>query len=674
MILRFCVVIPTYNNPSSIDAVARDVLANCPFPVLIVDDGSATPVEGLLTGSAREALHARLHLVRFEENRGKGAALRQAFAWGVAKNFTHMISFDGDGQHLASEIKKVVEIARQHPWDLVIGHRKFQSANVPGISKFGRGFSNFWLKYQTGALVLDSQSGFRSYPLFHVQGLKLRTRRYDFETEILVRLMSKGVGLREAEIEVFYPEPEKRVSHFHKFHDNVRITIVNILYVVLSLLRSQRSPGQLAIGVGMGVFIGCTPFFGFHTLMVAAFAFLFRVNAVAVWLGSQITIPPLAPFVILASIGVGKWMDAGGGKFMQWMLGSFALGIGLGLGAGVVTWIAARASARAKERKTTNWTGRSRGGTLGPALMNGVMRVFGRRAAYGLLYFVVPYFYLFAPKARAALNEYWSLVRPQAGWWARQAHVMRHLFVFAQILVDRAYQAAVSQPVFQTRSHGAENIGRALRTEKGAIFLCAHMGGWDLAAPLVILKGFSKEIYIVKYGEPPPGPTKVKWMNGQDPNLIFDLHQKLGEGKCIGFMGDRPMSERFELVRFLGRLAPMDVTPFRLAVTMRVPLQMTFGLKAEGDIYDFYADPPMQLEYVPGIPREAQLIQWMEKFVARLEDMIAMHPEQWFNFYEYWSSLPSLPSGETVVPAKNLLWEELPPSRPAPALAPTQIS
>ena len=61
----------------------------------------------------------------------------------------------------------------------IIGSRNLTGDHVPGISLFGRKFSNFWVAYQTGLSVRDSQSGFRLYPLFAIQNYSIITRLHD---------------------------------------------------------------------------------------------------------------------------------------------------------------------------------------------------------------------------------------------------------------------------------------------------------------------------------------------------------------------------------------------------------------------------------------------------------------------------------------------------------------
>jgi predicted LPLAT superfamily acyltransferase/glycosyltransferase involved in cell wall biosynthesis len=690
VILRVCVVIPTYNNHLTISDVVKDVVLKTKFPVLILDDGSDRPVaDYLYSWDVKQAMEwGRVRLKRFEKNQGKGAALQYAIKHLVDEGYTHMLTMDGDGQHLASEIHKLTETAKSHPWDLIIGNRRLRGDTVPESSKFGRKFSNFWVAYQTGAAVRDSQSGFRLYPLFALQTLKFFTRRYDFEIEALIRLMWRGIQVTETEIDVIYQKGSERVSHFNKLWDNVRLSLLNTVLVVLTLLKSRRSPLQLAAATGVGVIIGCTPFFGLHTLIVAGASFLLRLNGLAMLLGSQVSIPPLAPLVILGSIFVGgQWLNIGLVEgplphFRQWLLGSLVLGAGLGLIAAIavyaLAWIARH---RAKNR--SNWNGRARGGRFGNGFLLAVMKLFGLKACYSCLYFIVPYFYLSTPKGRRGLNEYYKFIAPQFSWARRQMAIVRHYFRYGQVLMDRVYQGSSHDLKFETQANGAENIIQEMRSGRGLLLLGGHMGGWDLASSLLKVTGMSQHVMRVEYqptGYSYHGMT-AKLRQGtvttvdskSSEEAIFTIHNSLREGKCVALMGDRPIADRFELIPFLGKLAPFDVTAFRLAAATRAPLLFTFGFKGPGNLYEFYGRPSRVYQYNDSLARELQLYAWAEQFVKEVEGFVRRYPEQWFNFYSFWSSVPTAPDGMPMRTTGHSLLEELPipeDLKPGPAPGP----
>ncbi len=71
---------------------------------------------------------------------------------------------------------------------------------------------------------------------------------------------------------------------------------------------AAESPGQLGLALGVGVLCGCSPLLGFQTLLAIGVAFLFRLNKLAVFIGLQISIPPLTPLVVLASVELGEFL------------------------------------------------------------------------------------------------------------------------------------------------------------------------------------------------------------------------------------------------------------------------------------------------------------------------------------------------------------------------------
>lgn len=671
MILRFCVCIPTYDNPATIDAVIRDCLFKTTYPILVIDDGSKLPV--------RTDWDSRVNIVRLPINRGKGAALQTAFAECLKRGFTHMISVDGDGQHLAGEIAKLTAISMDDPWSLVIGSRQLNSANVPSVSKFGRSFSNFWVRFQSNCVVSDSQSGFRIYPLFHLQNLSFWTRKFDFEIEVLIRLLWRGVGVRETAIECYYPPAGERVSHFHKFWDNLRISCLNVVLVVLSLLRSRNSPRDVALAIGIGVFIGCTPLLGFHSIIAGMVAFAFRINAIYLLIGTQISIPPLAPFLILVSITVGKWLrgphaDSLTSSSLNWIIGSMVVGTVLGLVIGALAYFAVHHMQKSSGGKTAAWNGRTRGGKFGNGFLKLVTRYAGLNTAYAFLVFVVPYFYFFAPQARRASNEYWRTVRPGEDWLTRQQRVLLHFYRFAQTLLDRVYQGFRTEACFESRANGMENILAPLRDGKGLLLMTAHVGGWDLAAASLKSDGLGEKFHMVQYesqglnfdkarGQADPEHVQ-KLFSNQVQQPLLRVRELLSQNLPVGLMGDRPLGGQFELISFFGKLAPIDCTPFRVAAACEVPLLFTFGFKSDGRFYDFYASPARLYRYDPGPEKPLQVLASAQEFATTLEALLEKYPDQWFNFFPFWSSLPSAPAGVEATTARNHSEESL--RTPAP--------
>lgn len=270
--MKICVVVPVYNCASVLPKVIDDLTSHTKIPILVVDDGSEIPVQGFI--DQNQVSHLRL-----EKNCGKGVALQRAFAWAFEQNFTHILSFDGDGQHLAENLSLMIKEAQAHPHSLIVGCRQF-SSNVPGSSKFGRRFSNFWVWYQTGASVQDSQSGLRLYPLEPLRSMTFYSGRYDFEIEVLVRLLWKGVPVIDVPTSVFYPSQKDRISHFHKFKDNARISLLNIYLIAYSLLFKQKSFFRAMISAILATFVVLVKPWWFMIIAGISLCVLLRLNAI----------------------------------------------------------------------------------------------------------------------------------------------------------------------------------------------------------------------------------------------------------------------------------------------------------------------------------------------------------------------------------------------------------
>ena len=217
---KVIIVVPTYNNPKTIKQVAFDVVHHG-YQAIIVDDGSDIEIETLFKEDEKE----NIYFVRHSINRGKGDAIISGTIKAKELGYTHILSLDGDGQHLASQAHKLIDICDND--DIIIGARNFDLEHVPNGSKFGRWFSNMWACWDTGYEISDSLSGYRIYPI-SILDLDIKTSRYDWEMEVIVRHADSGKGIKEVIIECYYPTPEERVSHFNKFGDTMAIVWVHI--------------------------------------------------------------------------------------------------------------------------------------------------------------------------------------------------------------------------------------------------------------------------------------------------------------------------------------------------------------------------------------------------------------------------------------------------------------
>jgi glycosyltransferase involved in cell wall biosynthesis len=214
---RFAVIIPVYNHAKGIADVITKTLG-LGLPVFVVNDGSTDSTQ------AEISKIQGIYLLNHAENRGKGAAILTGFAE-AATLADWAITMDADGQHHPKDVIRLIRAIPANDRPIIVGLREGMLAkDVPWTSRFGRGFSNFWIRLAGGPRMADSQSGFRLYPLPESLGLNIIGRRFDFEIEILVKARWKKIPVVEVPISVTYAPRAERVSHFRPMMDFLRNT------------------------------------------------------------------------------------------------------------------------------------------------------------------------------------------------------------------------------------------------------------------------------------------------------------------------------------------------------------------------------------------------------------------------------------------------------------------
>jgi glycosyltransferase involved in cell wall biosynthesis len=226
---KVCVLVPTYNNAGTLADVVNNLLAYTKN-VIVVNDGSTDHTEQILAGIPEVKAKS------YSKNQGKGFGLRTGFEFARSLGYEYAITIDSDGQHYADDLEVFVNALDQNPNAIIIGTRNMEQSSVPGKSSFGNKFSNFWFWVNTGIKRNDTQSGYRLYPLKPLTNLNFVTKKYEFEIEVLVRAAWAGVDVIEVPVKVFYPEKEKRISHFRPFKDFSRISVLNTVLVTIALL------------------------------------------------------------------------------------------------------------------------------------------------------------------------------------------------------------------------------------------------------------------------------------------------------------------------------------------------------------------------------------------------------------------------------------------------------
>ena len=225
---KVCVIIPTYNNHKTLKRVIDGVLQYT-TNVIVVNDGSTDSTSEIINS------YSTIDSISISKNQGKGNALRLGFKKAIKNGFHYAITIDSDGQHFPDDIPVFLEeLDKNNSNILLIGSRNMNQEGVPKKSSFGNKFSNFWFWFETGIQLEDTQSGYRLYPLLHIPK-KYFTKKFEFEIEVIVRSAWKGSVVKNIPVKILY-DPTERVTHFRPFKDFTRISILNTILVLITLL------------------------------------------------------------------------------------------------------------------------------------------------------------------------------------------------------------------------------------------------------------------------------------------------------------------------------------------------------------------------------------------------------------------------------------------------------
>lgn len=214
--MRTTVVIPAYNPSPAMVRLTRHLIA-CGHDVCIVDDGSSVGLEAF--GEAREA---GADVLFHGQNRGKGVALRTAFAHLVDTHFEGaVVTADADGQHLVYDIIRVAQAVAGGPDNLVLGVRDIDA--MPGRSRLGNRLTERFLALRYGIHVSDTQTGLRGFWSGYLpHALTIPGDRYEYEVSALLGARDEFSGIVQVPIATVYDDGNT-TSHFSPIADSLRI-------------------------------------------------------------------------------------------------------------------------------------------------------------------------------------------------------------------------------------------------------------------------------------------------------------------------------------------------------------------------------------------------------------------------------------------------------------------
>lgn len=283
------------------------------------------------------------------------------------------------------------------------------------------------------------------------------------------------------------------------------------------------------------------------------------------------------------------------------------------------------------------------GGTDGTSWMHRNLVRIVRHVPLRLMYgfaalFVVPCYFAFS-KGYKPMYHYFNR---RLGWrpWRAFFGVYRNYCRFSQVILDRFYMFGGGK--FDVEVENYHLYQELADDEPGFMILSAHVGCYELAGySLVATK---KRFNALAFGEEAEAIVENRERLFKDTNIriipvkddlshLFALNDALDNGESVSFPSDRLLGkQRTVTCEFLGAPAQFPMGAFALAAQRDLPVLTVNVMKASAKRYKVYVNRLRK----EGEKRDERINGYVRQYVAHLEEVLRLYPEQWFNYYEFW--------------------------------------
>jgi len=209
--MRVCALIPAYNEAAAIKEIILQIRQQG-LEVVVIDDGSSDST-GQIAASCGAIVLKNI------KNEGKGASLNKGFAYCLENGFDAVIAMDGDGQHLPQDIPLFINAAQASDSGIIVGNRMSQARNMPLPRFLTNKFMSWLISLICKQKVPDTQCGFRLIKRAVLEKIKLKTSKFEVESELLIAASRAGFKIESLPVKTVYGS---EVSHINPLTDTVR--------------------------------------------------------------------------------------------------------------------------------------------------------------------------------------------------------------------------------------------------------------------------------------------------------------------------------------------------------------------------------------------------------------------------------------------------------------------
>ena len=220
---RYCVVIPAYNAADTIGPLVERVKA-LGFDVVVADDGSSD-------ATAAKSTQGGAVVISHVTNRGKGQALQTGFEYARRMGYDGVVTMDGDGQHDPQDIAPLIRAGEVQHAGIVVGNRMANGAGMPSARWHANRLMSAIVSGLARQAIPDSQCGLRMIRREVLEGVPVRTRRFEIETELLLAAAAKRWKIVSVPVRTIYGKDQR--SHIRPVRDGLRFLGLILRHVLI---------------------------------------------------------------------------------------------------------------------------------------------------------------------------------------------------------------------------------------------------------------------------------------------------------------------------------------------------------------------------------------------------------------------------------------------------------
>jgi glycosyltransferase involved in cell wall biosynthesis len=205
MAKNLLVIIPAYNAASTILGLIEKLSLHVEKDnMVLVDDGSSDQTAAL-------AERVGVPILRHHHNLGKGVALKTGFGYAIDNGYAAVITIDADLQHDPRFIPDFITQSKISG-DILIGTRKRDPRNMPFARRLSNHFTSLIISVLSGQSIRDSQCGYRWISVEVLKKIKLKSKRYDLEPELLIKTGRLGFRMKDVSISTIYTQGKSYIN------------------------------------------------------------------------------------------------------------------------------------------------------------------------------------------------------------------------------------------------------------------------------------------------------------------------------------------------------------------------------------------------------------------------------------------------------------------------------